>query len=171
MSVAPAERQAIVPAERQAIVDEEQLRLLSLGYVVSGVVTALFSLLGLVYAGIGAIFLALPVPAKEGEPPPAFIGGLFLVLGGAFVLLGAALAAAKLWASRCLKRREKRTFCLVTAAFTCLGFPWGTALGVATFVVLGRPSVAALFAPRATPPAHVPPLPAPPPVPPPPPPV
>ena len=160
---------SVSPAERQAIVDEEQLRLLALGYVISGVVTALFSLLGLVYAGMGAIFLSLPIPAKEGEPPPAFIGGLFLVLGGAFVLFGAALAAAKLWASRCLKRRERRTFCLVTAAFTCLGVPWGTALGVATFVVLGRPSVAALFGPHAAAPRSVAPLPVPPPVPPPPP--
>lgn len=151
---------SVSPADRQAIVDEEHLRLLALGYVISGVVTALFSLLGLVYAGMGALFLTLPVPAKAGEPPPALIGGLFLVLGGAFVLGGVGLAAAKLYAARCLKRREKRTFCLVTAAVTCLGVPYGTALGLATFTVLGRASVVPLFAPR---PAPLPPLPVPPP--------
>lgn len=136
------------PAERQEIVDGEHLRLLALGYVISGVVTALFSLLGVIYAAMGAFFLAMPVPSRSGEPPPAFIGAIFLVLGGTFVLGGAALAAAKLYASRCLKRRERRTFCLVTAAVTCLGVPWGTALGLGTFVVLQRASVSALFAPR-----------------------
>ncbi len=151
---------SVSPAERQALLDEEHLKLLALGYVVSGVVTAFFSLLGLVYAGMGALLISLPMPTKTGEPPPAFIGGFFLVLGGAFVLGGVSLAAAKLWAARCLKRREKRTFCLVTAAVTCLGVPYGTALGVGTFFVLGRPSVVALFGPRPSP---APPLPAPPP--------
>jgi len=151
---------SVLPAERQAIVDEEHLRLLALGYLISGVVTALFSLLGLVYAGMGALFLTLPLPAKAGDPPPAFMGAIFLVLGGVFVLGGAGLAIAKLFAARFLKRREKRTFCLVTAAVTCLGVPWGTALGLATFAVLGRSSVVPLFAPR---PAPLPPLPVPPP--------
>jgi len=151
---------SVLPAERQGIVDEEHLRLLALGYLISGVVTALFSLLGLVYAGMGALFLTLPLPSKAGDPPPAFMGAIFLVLGGVFVLGGAGLAVAKLFAARCLKRREKRTFCLVTAAATCLGVPWGTALGLATFAVLGRSSVVPLFAPR---PAPLPPLPVPPP--------
>jgi len=34
---------------------------------------------------------------------------------------------------------------MATAALTCLGIPWGTVLGVCTFLVLERPSVAALF--------------------------
>lgn len=151
-------------AERQEVLDEEHLRLLALGYVISGVVTALLSLLGIIYALLGAFLIAIPSPPRSGEPPPAFVGVIFVVVGGLFVLGGAGLAAAKLYASRCLRRRERRTFCLVTAAITCLGIPYGTALGLATFVVLQRPTVSLLFAPPAdvSPPLPAPPPPAPP---------
>ena len=35
--------------------------------------------------------------------------------------------------------------CQITAGLSCLEIPYGTVLGALTFVVLARPSVAALF--------------------------
>jgi hypothetical protein len=94
--------EAIDPEVRRRI-DEEHLRLLRIGYLVSGILNAVFS-----------IFLA------------------------AGVVLKLAVASA-------IRRRRGHTLCLVGAAWTCLGIPWETVLGLLTFVVLERPGVRALF--------------------------
>jgi len=44
-----------------------------------------------------------------------------------------------------LRRRRYYTFCLVAAGLTCFDIPLGTALGVATLIVLLRPSTERLF--------------------------
>jgi hypothetical protein len=54
-------------------------------------------------------------------------------------------AAAKFRAAYCIKNRRSRTFCMVVAGFSCLEIPYGTALGVLSFVVFGRDSVVQLF--------------------------
>lgn len=135
----------------QSVVDGEHLRLLAYGYVFSGIMTGLFSLLGLVYAGIGLImgrFFAEiaknPNPA-ESMPPESF-GTIIGLFGGVFFLIAISLALAKLWTARCIRRRQSRMFCMVVGGITCFGIPYGTALGICTFLVLGRPSVVAQFA-------------------------
>jgi hypothetical protein len=40
---------------------------------------------------------------------------------------------------RYLPRGTNRTFCYVVAGLTCLAIPYGTTLGVFTFLVLNRP--------------------------------
>lgn len=139
---------------RQAIVDAEQLRLLSLGYIFSGVMTALFSLMGLMYAGVGFLmnhFFAgiASDSAKPVEVPPEVLGTIVGVAGGLFFLVLVALAAAKFWAASRIRQRRSRMGVQVVAAITCFGIPYGTVLGVCTFMVLGRSTVAQLFGARA----------------------
>jgi tryptophan-rich sensory protein len=45
----------------------------------------------------------------------------------------------------CLRRRRARMFSLVVGGVNCLAFPFGTALGVFTLIVLVRPTVTALY--------------------------
>ena len=135
---------------RQAIIDDEHLKLLSLGYMVSGGMAALFSLFGLMYVFIGVVMgLLIPhatqSPTKAGELPPAFVGWIFGGVGLVIFLAMITMAAAKFWVALSLRRRKSRTFCIVIAALGCLEFPYGTLLGVLTFIVLGRDSVARLF--------------------------
>jgi len=133
---------------RQSILDQEHLKLLSLGYVVSGGFAALFSLFGLLYVVMG-ILVSLTMSHDSGkvnEPPPAIVGWLIAGIGLAFFLVLIALALVKFWAARSISRRKSRTFCMVIAGISCLEFPYGTLLGVLTFIVLGRDSVARLFA-------------------------
>jgi hypothetical protein len=137
---------------RQAVIDDEHLNLLSLGYMISAGATALFSLFGLAYVAMGVMMgIALshvPAPAAHPEQqPPAFIGWLFAAIGFAFVVVLGTIALLKFRAAACLKRRTSRTFCMVVAGISCLGVPYGTALGVLTFIVLGRESVSHLFRP------------------------
>jgi hypothetical protein len=133
--------------ERQAIVDEEHLKLLSLGYTVSAVMSLLFSFFGLLYAGMGAMLSAMPsnAPGSSGDPPPAFVGMIFGTIGVVMFVMLLSLAIAKFRVASQLKKRQSRTFCYVVAAITCLGMPWGTFLGVLTIMTLGRDSVSRQF--------------------------
>jgi len=135
---------------RQAIVDDEHLKILSAAYLVSGIMTGLFSLMGLFYAGMGLMMSTLissaaRTHARPEDLPPEFMGVFFAIFGGVLFLLFISLAIAKLKAASYLKQRRARTFCMVVAGITCFGIPYGTCLGVCTFIVLGRPSVAELF--------------------------
>jgi hypothetical protein len=138
---------------RQSIIDEEHLNILSLGYVVSASVSAFFSLFGLLYVFMGFMMSAtishLPdTGAKPGQaPPPAFIGWIFAGIGLAIFLMAMGMAAARFRAAWCIKHRKWRVFCMVIAGIGCLEFPYGTALGIFSFIVLGRDSVVQLFSP------------------------
>jgi hypothetical protein len=136
---------------KQSIIDEEQLRLLSLGYLISAVISGLFSLLGLLYAVLGVIMgsmLSSSVIENASEAPPVFVGWIFAAFGGLFFLIAASLAVAKYLTASYLKKHKSRTFCLVVAGISCLSIPYGTLLGISTFVVMNRPSVSRLFEPR-----------------------
>ncbi len=134
--------------ERQEIVDGEHLRALSICYVVGGVVHVVSSVFGLSYVVVGVVFAALlaGMPGgRDASPAPEAIG-LFFGLFGFFtfvILLG--LGAVQLLAARRLKQRRSRVLCMVVAGVTCVGIPYGTVLGVITFLVLARPSVVRAF--------------------------
>ena len=134
----------------QNILDDEHLRLLSYGYVFSGVMTGLFSLLGLFYAGMGLVMSrVVSTVAQNGshadQVPPEALVNIFILFGFVFFLAAITLAALKLWTSRCIRQRRSRMLCMVVAGVCCLGIPYGTVLGVCTFLVLGRQGVISRF--------------------------
>jgi len=131
---------------RQSILDEEHLRLLRIAYFVQGGITVFFSLFGLMYVFMGLLVSSMPVPNAAGAgPPPRFVGIIFALFGSAFLVAGAIFAVLQFLAAQGLGRRRSRTLCMVAAAVSCLFIPYGTVLGVCTFMVLGRSSVRALF--------------------------
>ena len=136
--------------DRQAILDEEHLNLLSWGYMISAAIAVMFSLFGLVYVVFGIIMLTVSAHApavaeKANQAPPAFVGWFLGGIGLAMFLLMIAVAITKYWAGRCIKKRKSRTYCMVIAGLGCMEIPYGTALGILTFIVLGRQSVMKLF--------------------------
>lgn len=129
--------------------DAEHLKLLAIFHYIMGGLTALTGCFFLIYAVIGAgVGFGVPqdpsVTAEDAQAAQA-VGALFGVigvLGTAFcVLLGGLIALS----GRKLQQRKGRTFSYIIAAFLCLNMPLGTALGVFTFVVLGRDSVKAMY--------------------------
>jgi hypothetical protein len=108
---------------------------------------ALFSFFPLLYSVIGGflIYAAQHPSTNTQEPPPAFLGWLFIVLGAVLFLAGVTIAICILMAGRCLSRRKSYSFALVIACIECLFVPFGTILGVFTIVVLSRESVKASF--------------------------
>ena len=131
--------------DRQAIIDDEHLKLLSVGYLVSGGLTALFSLFGLFYAGMGLFMLALALTQKSNSAPPVVAALLFGTMGLLFLAMFIVITICKFRVASCLRQRRGRTFCLIVAALTAIEFPYGTMLGVFTFLVLCRPSVIQQF--------------------------
>ena len=112
-----------------------------------------FSFFTLFYSIIGGFLLYAaerPGPNSQ-EPPPAFLGWIFIVLGVVFFLAGVTIAICILIAGRCLSRRKGYSFALVIACIECLFVPFGTILGIFTIVALSRESVKALFSGAQTP--------------------
>lgn len=133
---------------RQSVLDEEHLRLLRICYFIMGGTAAFGLLFGGLYLAMGLVFAASfsSMPNATGpNAPPAFVGWIFAAVGGFIVILAGGFAVLSLLTARALGRRQSRTLCLVTAGLSCLQIPFGTALGIFTFIVLGRPSVQALF--------------------------
>ena len=127
--------------------DTEHLQLLAIfHYVVAGV-AALCLFFPLLYSVMGGFLLYAaqhPGPNNQ-EPPPAFLGWIFIAVGAVFFLAGITMAICILIAGRCLSRRKGYSFALVMACIECLFVPFGTILGIFTIVALSRESVKALF--------------------------
>jgi hypothetical protein len=127
--------------------DEEHLRLLSIFHYIVGGLATLFSFFPLIYAAFGAFMLYASAHPhmQQGEPPPPFLGWIFIGIGGFFLFAGEALAACIVLAGRFIARRRRYWFVFVTACVQCLFFPFGIILGVFTIIALSRASVKQLF--------------------------
>jgi len=126
--------------------DEKNLDLLAIFYYVFGGLTVLASCFGLLYVGLGIMFLMNPHGFEGGgQPPPPELGYIFAGVGAVITIVLLAWAAALVYTGRYLNRRVNRTFCFVIAAICCLSVPLGTILGIFTIIVLQRDSVKALF--------------------------
>jgi len=126
--------------------DEEHLRLLSIfHYVVSGL-AGLFACFPIIHLILGLAFICASHHVRgNGEPPPAFIGWIFVIFAAVFITLGWTFAPFVLTAGRCLARRKHYMFCLIMAGVECLFMPFGTVLGAFTIITLVREPVKQLF--------------------------
>lgn len=130
--------------ERQAIIDDSHLQILSVTYWISaGFVSAYALFMAAYFIFIGVMFLAIPF--EEAGAPPAAFAWTWIGFGIVGILVMAAVVTLKALAGFWIRNRTHRIATMVVAALSCLEFPYGTAIGVFTFVVLARPSVAALY--------------------------
>jgi len=141
----------------QRKVDAEHLKLLAVFH---------FVFAGLALVGLGFLFLhwffmhsILDNPdmwknARNGaQPPPKELFVVFKWFYAFFGVMILGCGLANLGSGLCILRRRARIFSLVVAGISCLAFPFGTALGVFTLVVLLRDSVIEVYAAKAAPPA------------------
>ena len=128
----------------QQILDDEHLRILSICYCVYGAFTALLAFIPGIYVVLGIVFISV---GRWGDrhAPPAFLGWILIIVGLTAMAFMGILAALKAYTGWCITRRKNAAFIQVTAAICCLGIPWGTVLGIFTFIVLSRPSVKRQF--------------------------
>jgi hypothetical protein len=136
--------------------DDEQLHLLSIFHYIVGGLALLFSFFPLFYGFIGLLILHAPAHPKHGDPPPYFLGWIFIGFGCFFFLLGLLFALCIALSGRFIRRRRSYWFSFVVACVECLFFPFGIVLGVFAIIVLSRRSVKELYgievaAPSVTP--------------------
>jgi len=149
LAALPSPRDPVV----QAALDADHLRLLEIGFYISGVLTAFRFIWFLAFAvifslaGLGTAFAAHHVNnGSSNGPPPAFVFLIVAAVFGVIIFLTLIFAGLEIYAGICLKNRRHPILIQIVAALYCLSIPWGTALGVFTFMVLNRPSVKPLFA-------------------------
>jgi hypothetical protein len=138
------------PTEKQMIQDEEQLRLLCIFHYVVGGLTILFTAFFLLnfFVGLGMALNPNGFLDNSGNAPPAFLGLFFLVTSSIFIAFGWTLGALTIYSGSCIHRRRQWMFTLIMGGINCAIFPFGTALGVFTILVLSRDSVKRLFQKR-----------------------
>jgi hypothetical protein len=131
---------------QQEIVDAEHLRLLRIGFFISAATNIIWVFFPLIYVGMGAFMLFGAFDdGKSSGAPPKSIGLVFICIGMAISLVMAAFSTLKLLTAQAIGKRKWKGLIFTTAVISCLGVPWGTALGVLTLLVMTRPSVASQF--------------------------
>jgi len=134
---------------RQSIIDDEHLRLLSIAHYISGGLCIAFASIFIFHFAVFAFMAGNPeffAPANPAHAGPG--AGAFRALAaglGVFILLGWAFGGLTIYVGRCIKRRAHRTLALVVACVNLMFMPIGTLLGIASIIVLVRPSVKALY--------------------------
>ena len=123
--------------------EEQHLQLLAIFHYIVGGLAALFACFPLIHLTIGLVMVFGGFSGNQA--PPAFVGWLFIILGGGFFLVGQSLAICIVIAGRFLARRKRYLFVFVVACCECLFMPFGTVLGVFTIVLLSRESVKGAF--------------------------
>jgi hypothetical protein len=152
---------ALSEAEEQIIV-RERLRLLAIGFYMKGAVGALFVSFFLIHFFMFLAFSFMPesswnppqksattlhsisvspspTPRPVNSGPPVIMFRIFAGVIGVIILLGWTFGALTIYAGRCVQKRTHRVFIYVMGGLNCALIPWGTLLGVATFMVLQTP--------------------------------
>lgn len=127
--------------------DEDHLRLLVIFHWVVGGIQVVFGFFPIFHLIIGILFATgtLKDPNGHVDPDAKLFGWIFIGVAVTVMLVAWAFAAATLYSGFLIRRRRARTFSLVVAGVNCIHFPFGTALGIFTLIVLLRRSVEDLY--------------------------
>jgi len=149
----PAPETMVSPPQPTAS-DVSNLQMLAMFHYVLGALIILFASIFILHAAFTAVF-ALAPELLEGPQWAAKIPVLMRVVMGAvsllvtiFVLLGWALGVLTIYSGRSIATRRNRLLSIIVAGINCGWFPFGTALGIPTLIVLLRPGVRALYGER-----------------------
>ena len=120
--------------------DLKYLKILSILHYVYGGISVVFSLLPLIYIGIGILALCVAPGDANGEVPKVF--ACFLIaLGAVVMIMGLTVSALIIFAGRSLSKRKRWIFCFVVACLECIFIPFGTILGIISIMLLLKASV------------------------------
>ena len=150
-------------ADEERIVARERLNFLAIGFYVRGGIMLVFGCFMVLYACMFLAFALIPESAwnqpaqhaaasvnstpaphlaNPGAPPVAVFRVMAGVMLGVVVLIWIA-GALTLYSGSCIKKRKHRMLVYVMAALNCFFIPYGTLLGVFTFIVLSSPEAIA----------------------------
>jgi magnesium-transporting ATPase (P-type) len=153
---------------KATVIARERLRILAIGFYVRGGMMVALGCFFLIYVAffLGFSFMpesawtqhsrpaappsafawpaATPHAPNEGAPP-VIIFRIMACMFGAMTFLVWILGCLTAYAGRCIQTRKHKALIYVMAGFNCLFLPYGTLLGVFTFIVLGSPAATGEF--------------------------
>lgn len=129
------------PAGQPTQQDYDNLRMLGIGTFVYAGLVGLISLFCLIYVVVGLAMIADP----GGDPNAEVAGGVIALVGVIVCSILLAKCILLVFSGIGLLKHKWRTASYIGAALCVMNMPLGTILGVFTFLVLGRPSVRALY--------------------------
>ena len=119
---------------------KHNLGTLSILHYVYGGFTCLMGGVMLIFIFLGTL-LNSDLVQSESDAPPAVVGQIFQTLGWVLFAIIEVLGILIMLSGRWIAQRRNRTGSMIMAGFCCLSFPFGTALGIFSFVVLTNPEV------------------------------
>lgn len=132
--------------DTSADVTVHDLKVLSIGYYIQGGIVGCYSLVMLAYAGfIGAVFVSAGAEQRGHLGLPPILIPIVIAIVAIVILLGLTFALCLLISGHWLTRHRNTIFIQIVAAVNCLLIPYGTVLGIFTFLVLHRPVARQLF--------------------------
>ena len=121
---------------------QHDLKVLSICYYIMAGINGAYAILAAAYVlFIEAILTNVPLRNTAGKALPDFVPAVIAGFGGALAGFGLVCAACMAFAAWSLPKRRNYVVVMVAAILNCLQIPFGTVLGVFTFVVLNRPGV------------------------------
>ena len=133
---------------KEATINEEHLRQLSLFHYLNAGITALISSMFLIYMGFGTLMLLNPhgfTNATTDASSVGTTGWVFFLIGLIPLVIGWSYSALNVAAGRFIRLRKRRNLCLFVSGLNVLNAPFGSILGISTFLVLSKPQVQSLF--------------------------
>jgi hypothetical protein len=122
--------------------DERHLSYLSTAWWIVGGLNALCACFPVIHLVMGFVFMVAPAtagPNPQGGPPPALMGGIFVVVATVAITLMLAISAGLFYVASCLSNRRRWLLCVVVSVIVAvMNVPVGTVLGVLTVIVLMR---------------------------------
>jgi uncharacterized membrane protein HdeD (DUF308 family) len=134
--------EVISKQSREEATNGEHLNLLSIFYFVFGGLSLLGFLIMLAYTAVFNFILNKVPPGGEDLDT---ISTIFTSVFGTLALIALANGILQIISGFKLRKRTNRMFSLIVGVLALLGFPFGTALGVFTIIVLSRPGVKEMY--------------------------
>ena len=152
-----------------SIIARERLRILMIGFYVRGGMMVAFGCFFLIYvafflgfsfmpesawtqspaatASPTALAYATPTPHPLNQgPTPVIFFRIMACVFSAVTLLVWITGCVTAYAGRCIQTRRRKLLIYMMAGLNCLFVPYGTLLGVFTFIILGSPAATRQFA-------------------------
>jgi len=125
--------------------DSDLLSIVSIFHFVLGGFQMMISLAGFVYIVMGVLMATGAMDSAKGEAPPPELGWVFVGIGIVFVLIFITIGLFTIKTGINMRRRQRRTLCIVIDAILCLMVPFGTIVGIFGLVLLTRPEISDEF--------------------------
>jgi hypothetical protein len=166
----------VTPEQEAAILTKERLRLLSWGFFVQGGLGAVCASFLMIYVIMFGVFSFIPesqwnapsqkpsithlaspavTPAyrsnqPDSSPPPLIVFRIIACVMAFFMVCGWIVSGLTIYSGYCLQQRKHKLLIQIMAGFNVLWIPYGTLLGVATFMILNTDAARNEFNPAGT---------------------